>query len=961
VLDAWRASSARFREDANAEEDLVLGGYRDRVVIELAQNAADAASRADVAGRLRFELDGSMLRVANTGAGLDTAGVESASTLRASAKRDDAGSGAVGRFGVGFAAVLAVSDKPSIISRSGGVCWSRARAVVEVSKIAALQEELGRRGDAVPVLRLPFEAAIDAAPPNGYDTEVVLPLRDDAACELVRRQLNGVDAALLLTLPALSAIEIVVDGTLRQLVAEPVSGGFVVDGVRWLVHNVAGRLDSEVLRDRPVEEQSRREFTLTWAVPVDDTGAPVELPSSVPGVAHAPTPTDEPLSLPALLIAPLPLDPTRRHVAPGALRDYLLERAADGYVEMIRELPATEAVLRLFPVGAAIGALDGELRSRLLPKLREASVLASCDGDIRLRPSQAVVLDDNGRVASDELVAVLSEVLPALIPASWARAGQSALAVLGVRHVALVEVVDELASIDKPAMWWHSLYAALDAARVPADSLPGLPVPLASGGLARSPRGLLMPGAAGDLTVLGLRSVDADAAHPLLLRLGAVEPEPRAILIGERTRAAVENSFDADDPEQLADAVLGLVSSTGVTAFDEPWLAELALPADDGELYAAGELLLPGGALAGLVVADSPFGVVAAQLIARWGAEVLAAVGVLDGFSLLRKADVTDAVHDLDGESDYFDLVASLLDSDEPVVLDELLAVRDLEFVRDDAWPAALRLLAQPPFREAVVASATAFTSTARLRVVSYTAWWLRRHRVVTGRVPSSDPLLDGLYEVCTLELDDEFLAAVGVLRNLGDADPDDLLARVGDPGRRLARDQVREIYSQVEPTQSPASVRGVRGGDLVVVPADDAVVVDQPDLLPLLGNLAVVPAGLDAAERVADALDLPLAGELGAFAVVSSGESHGDHVLHSPLLVEDVDGRPTNVAWRLIDDVLHVDAGALALGLGRGRAWRAGDWARRYLETELVRDPDNAALLLAEADLDRGLLEAGS
>jgi len=44
VLGAWVAAPVRFREDANLEEDLVLGGYRDRVVVELAQNAADAAS-----------------------------------------------------------------------------------------------------------------------------------------------------------------------------------------------------------------------------------------------------------------------------------------------------------------------------------------------------------------------------------------------------------------------------------------------------------------------------------------------------------------------------------------------------------------------------------------------------------------------------------------------------------------------------------------------------------------------------------------------------------------------------------------------------------------------------------------------------------------------------------------------------------------------------------------------------
>ena len=111
VLDAWAASPARFREDANAEEDYALGGYRDRVVVELAQNAADAAARAGVPGRLRLTLRDGTLVAANTGAPLDAAGVEALSTLRASSKRDHAGLGdagdvgTVGRFGVGFAAV----------------------------------------------------------------------------------------------------------------------------------------------------------------------------------------------------------------------------------------------------------------------------------------------------------------------------------------------------------------------------------------------------------------------------------------------------------------------------------------------------------------------------------------------------------------------------------------------------------------------------------------------------------------------------------------------------------------------------------------------------------------------------------------------------------------------------------------------------------------------------------------
>src|SRR4051812_37324394 len=139
VLDGWRASTARFREDANAEEDLVRGGYRDRVLVELAANAADAATAAGVSGRMRFALTSDALVVANVGAPLDADGVEALSTLRASSKRDAAD--AVGRFGVGFAAVLAVCDEPIVQSRTGGVRWSLAEARALISEIPGAAAE----------------------------------------------------------------------------------------------------------------------------------------------------------------------------------------------------------------------------------------------------------------------------------------------------------------------------------------------------------------------------------------------------------------------------------------------------------------------------------------------------------------------------------------------------------------------------------------------------------------------------------------------------------------------------------------------------------------------------------------------------------------------------------------------------------------------------------------------------
>ncbi|MDQ1541634.1 MAG: hypothetical protein QOH29_2360, partial [Actinomycetota bacterium] len=607
----------------------------------------------------------------------------------------------------------------------------------------------------------------------------------------------------------------------------------------------------------------------------------------------------------------------------------------------------------LVPVSMASGAIDAELRARILTRLRDVAFLASADADIPLRPAQAVVLDDAGLASNEELTAVLAQVVPDLLPAPWMRRNPTALAALGVRRLSLTSLVDDLATLEREPGWWHELYAALAGAGVASDALAGLPVPLGSGGLARSARGLLMPGPVGDLSVLGLRTIHPDAAHPLLLRLGAVEAEPDAVLRDERVRAAVENSYDADEPADVADAVLRLVAAANVAPGDEPWLAELALPADDGELAVAGELLMPHGVLAGLVADDAPFGVVDPDLVSRWGVGVLAAVGVLDSFAIVRDHDVMSADHDLDLEDRYLDVVRSVLDVGEPVVVSELVGVRDLEFVRADAWDAALAQLSTPPLRAAVVEPALVVSTTLRARVPSYTAWWLREHRIVSGRLATSDPLLAGLFDVVTEAVDDEFLVAAGAVRALDDADHDEIAERLGDADRVLTRPQVKALYARIEPREPPPFVRGVRDNELVVVAARDAVVVDAPDLLPLLGGLAVVPASLHDAVRVADALDVALATELGSFDVVSVGEAAGDHVVHEVLLVNDRDGKPQRVAWRTVDGVLHVDAGSLELGLGRGRAWREGRWSDRYLGTELLRAPSAAPLLLAEADLD--------
>ncbi|MGI8696461.1 MAG: sacsin N-terminal ATP-binding-like domain-containing protein, partial [Mycobacteriales bacterium] len=235
VLDAWADSPARFREDANAEEDYALGGYRDRLIVELAQNASDAAAIAAEPGLLRIRLHAAELCVANTGAPLDAAGVAALASLRASAKR---GGGTVGRFGVGFAAVLAVTGEPSILSTSGGVRFSAAATRHEVDALPGLADEVEHRAGAVPVLRLPWPAPGLRDPP--FTTEVRLPLPAGVA-DRVRAILDAVDAGLLLALPGLTQIDI--DGRVLRREDDGADAVTLVDGSRrtaWRVHRAAG-------------------------------------------------------------------------------------------------------------------------------------------------------------------------------------------------------------------------------------------------------------------------------------------------------------------------------------------------------------------------------------------------------------------------------------------------------------------------------------------------------------------------------------------------------------------------------------------------------------------------------------------------------------------------------------------------------------------------------------------------
>jgi hypothetical protein len=969
VLSAWRDSPTRFREDANAEDDLRVGGYRDRLLVELAQNAADAATSGRVPGvwwlRLVDTEHGPELRAANTGAPLDAAGVAALASLRASAKH--AGN-QVGRFGVGFAAVLAVSEAPRVVSASGGVGFSADRTREALAGHENLASVLAEREAEVPVLRLVWPLAPDEDPvPEGFSTDIRLPLRPgtDAASLLARAQDDAAD--LLLALPGLRTVQV---GQRRWQRDDQPEGVVAVRGPNgvstWLTRRATGTLSADEVGSLGVEARVRPEWSVCWAVPLNTESVPVPRAEDV---LHAPTPTDERLSLPARLFATLPMEPNRRRPLPGPATDAVLAAAAAEYVTMVRGLPGRQRTILVPLPGFPLSEVDEKLRGVIAGLLASTPWLPpQRDSVDDLTPGAAMCLDE----ASAELGELLVDIVPGLI-AWWLAEPEHvrALAAVGVRRLRQADIVAAVSGVDRQPAWWLSLYGALsrlpETGTSPADELGGLPVPLLDGRMAIGPREVLLPTAElGELMagvdVAGLRIAHPAALHPLLERLGARPADPTDLLDAPAVRDAVARSVaDANaglDVAELSDAVLRLVAAAGLTPGEQPWLGALALPDTEGDPRRADELVMPGApvldVLADDVVGgDGPLSVLADGIAEEWSDDVLAAIGVLDSFVVVRDESPTGPGHGLADEAEWWETVA------EPSIV---VGVRDLDLVDPDQWPEAIRLLAGRPETRGALADPN-----------GYTAWWLARYAVVDGhplrewRLADAEDLA-GLYDPVDLDLSADLLIGIGVRDGLAVADLDqaaDLLDRLGDPERTvtpgqafaahvvLAEAALTEVFDPAE-VDPPDRVRTLSGE---AVPADGPVVVDRPWLAQALDAGRVVasrgPDGqLDGA--LADLLSVPLASDVVTDVPESVGEAVawsglgavrlacallGDVVPDGEVWVHDglvVAGR--QVAWWVDGDRVHADDSPD--GLGRALAWALARWPDRWQLAALLADP---------------------
>jgi superfamily II DNA or RNA helicase len=394
-LAVYREAPLRVEEDAQQEVAAAEGGYGRKQIHELVQNGADVMIGS--AGRIEVILTPGCLYVANAGAPFSEKGVETLLSSHLSRKRGDE----IGRFGLGFKSVTAMSSSPQVFSRTVSFGFDRHRSVRLIQEVVPTAQK-------VPLLRL--AEVIDPRPWAESDdvladlmrwasTVVRLPLDDAEAA--ITDDMKRFPATFLLFARHVS--ELVLDdrisGTRREVRASDSADGAVIlaqDGEtsRWRIFSRAHEPSRAALDD--AGERARRDrILLTWAVPVTGQQRGV-------GEFSAYFPIDEQTTLAGIINAPWKMSDDRRTLLEGRFNEEILTVAlpslvADALPQLVD--PAhPEEVLEYLPARGKEprGWADDVLNKPVYERLSSTPSLPGLDG--RLHEPATMKLHPQGLV-----------------------------------------------------------------------------------------------------------------------------------------------------------------------------------------------------------------------------------------------------------------------------------------------------------------------------------------------------------------------------------------------------------------------------------------------------------------------------------------------------------------------------------------------------------------------------------
>ncbi|WP_079406465.1 DEAD/DEAH box helicase [Streptomyces sp. 3211] len=351
VLQTYKVDPGLVQEHANGERRITQGGYGERQLFELVQNAADEIA-ASPGGKLHVVLTDRHLYCANEGSPVTPDGAETILRMSVSRKRG----GQIGRFGVGVKSVLSVSDTPQFFSRSGSFGFDRDWSAAEIAQALGAEGAIDMD---TPVLRMarPLDVEQERADDPELDrllrwatTVVRLPLLPGAADRLAHdikghksrdgRETEAFPSHFQLFSshvgqvllhderklpPVRRDISVEPNGVHRTL--KEVATGAKQTIEEWKVFTTAHTPTAEVEASAG-ELHNRPELDISWAVPEYTVRNGLHTVPGGKGAFWAFFPTKYEVSLTGILNAPWKTNEDRQHLLDGNPFNLELLRAA---------------------------------------------------------------------------------------------------------------------------------------------------------------------------------------------------------------------------------------------------------------------------------------------------------------------------------------------------------------------------------------------------------------------------------------------------------------------------------------------------------------------------------------------------------------------------------------------------------------------------------------------------------
>jgi superfamily II DNA or RNA helicase len=357
AIAAYVAKPTLITEHANHEESIRTGGYSNRTLLELVQNAADAMTgipTGDDVGRVEIVLDpeSETLYCANSGRPFSRSGLIAITHAHLSGKRGDE----IGRFGLGFKSVLAVTESPQVLSRSLSFEFNSPAAQAAVRSIGTADRRL-------PVLRtatlLDVAEVIESDPIvaslAGWASTIVR-LPGLSSMDRLRREMENFSSEFLLFVSSVREVRLSVlgaDGFSTSHVSRDLANGrFKIErpdggGDEWLVSDRM-HSPSHAARREVGEAVSREEIKVSVALPLKPRRANPEIgdPGTQVGQFWSYFPLQDRTSATGFFNAPWSVNDDRTTLQRNGYNREILATLADMFVELLPRvsMPADPAL-----------------------------------------------------------------------------------------------------------------------------------------------------------------------------------------------------------------------------------------------------------------------------------------------------------------------------------------------------------------------------------------------------------------------------------------------------------------------------------------------------------------------------------------------------------------------------------------------------------------------------------------